>query len=84
MASMKEWFIKANTTKNVGAVDRVVRVALPFVVAGLWFAGMIPTTAALIVGIHLAMMAPTGLTGACAVYYTMGVSTAKKADAPAA
>jgi hypothetical protein len=73
--SLRQWLIAANTTRNLGRWDRAVRAALPFVVAGLYLGGAIGITAAIVLGVIAAMLFPTALTGACSVYYTLGLST---------
>jgi hypothetical protein len=67
--------IKANTTKNLARWDRVVRAALPLFVAGLWATEIIPTAVAIPLGILALMLFPTAVTGACSVYYALGVTT---------
>ncbi len=73
--SMKDTLIKMNTTRNVAQWDRVIRGLLPFVVVGLWWAGAIPAVVAIPVGIFSLMLFPTAFTGACSIYYLLGVST---------
>lgn len=67
--------VKANTTKNVAGWDRLVRASLPLMVAGLWATELIPTVAAIPLGVLSLMLFPTAVTGACSVYYALGVST---------
>jgi hypothetical protein len=67
--------IKANTTRNVAGWDRIVRAALPLIVAGLWTAELIPAVVAIPLGIFSLMLFPTAVTGACSVYYALGVTT---------
>ena len=67
--------IRANTTKNLARWDRLVRAALPLVVAGLWATGAIPAVAAVALGILALLLLPTAVTGACSVYYALGLST---------
>jgi Protein of unknown function (DUF2892) len=73
--SILKTLIAANTTRNLATWDRAIRALLPVVVLGLWFAGALPTTAAIVLGTIAAMLFPTALTGACSVYYFLGVST---------
>lgn len=73
--TLKERVVAANTTRNLGRTDRAVRAVLPFVVLGLWWAGVLPTWAALPVGIFTLMLFPTAFTGACSIYYALGWST---------
>jgi hypothetical protein len=81
--SAREWLVAANTTRNVATWDRWIRAALPFVVAGLWLAGVVPTWGAIPLGVVAAMLLPTAATGACSVYYALGVSTLPDGDEPA-
>lgn len=69
------WLIAANTTRNVGTVDRVVRALLPFVVGGFWLAGLLPAVVAVPLTVFSAMLFPTAFTGACSIYYALGWST---------
>lgn len=73
--SLRNWLVAANTTKNVAVWDRVVRLALGPAVFGLWLTGVLPTPAAIGAGVVAAMLLPTGITGACSIYYATGVST---------
>jgi hypothetical protein len=73
--SLVDTLITANTTKNIARWDRLVRAALPLVVAGLWAGEIIPAAAAIPLGILALMLFPTAVTGACSVYYALGVST---------
>ncbi len=78
--SLRQTLIRANTTRNVGPLDRVIRAALPFVVGGLWLAGALPAVLAIALGVLALMLLPTAATGACSVYYTTGISTLKPAE----
>ncbi len=73
--TLKERIVTANTTRNVGRGDRIVRALLPFVVAGLWWFDVLPTWAAVPLGVFTLMLFPTAFTGACSIYYTLGWST---------
>lgn len=73
--SLVDTLIRANTTKNIARWDRVVRAALPLVVAGLWAGDIIPAAAAIPLAILALMLFPTAITGACSVYYALDVST---------
>lgn len=67
-------------TKNLGAMDRVLRVALAIVVAALYFSGMISGTAALILGILAVIFLLTGLISWCPIYHAVGLNTAAKKE----
>ncbi|MFC5382058.1 YgaP family membrane protein [Aquipuribacter nitratireducens] len=73
--TVKERIIAANTTRNVGRTDRAVRALLPFVVLLLWWAEVLPTWAALPLGLFTLMLFPTAFTAACSIYYALGWST---------
>ncbi len=62
--------------RNEGSIDRVIRVVLGLILLGLWAANKVPYgTVALIVGL-VALI--TGLTGFCAIYKLLGISTCKE------
>ena len=64
--------------KNMGTIDRVVRVILAVVVVVLYFAGMISGTAAVILGILAVIFLLTSMVGFCPLYAPFGISTMKK------
>ncbi len=74
--------VAANTTRNVGRADRVVRGLLPFVTGGLWWAGVLPTVVAVPVGVLAVLLFPTAFTGACSIYYFLGFSTCPVSGRP--
>lgn len=80
--TLKEWLIAANTTRNVAMWDRWVRASLPVVVLGLWAAGVLPPIAAIPLSVIAVMLFPTAISGACSVYYAMGVSTLTEDQRP--
>ena len=61
--------------KNLGRMDRAVRLALAVVVAVLYFAGVIDGTLALILGILGLAMLLTAATGFCSLYIPFGIDT---------
>ena len=65
-------------TKNMGVVDRAMRVVLAVVVAVLFFSRLISGTAAVILGIFAAIFLITGLVGFCPAYAPFGISTRGK------
>lgn len=62
-------------TKNMGMVDRVVRVVLALVVAVLYFTGAISGTLAIILGIVAVILLLTGIVGFCPLYAPFKIST---------
>lgn len=67
--------------KNMGTIDRVVRVTLAIVVGVLYFTGQITGLAALILGILAVVFLATSVVGTCPLYLPFGLSTAKKGAA---
>ncbi len=63
--------------KNMGTVDRVVRVLVAIIVAILYFTGQITGTAAIILGIIAIVFILTSLVGTCPAYLPLGLSTRK-------
>lgn len=72
------WLIRANTTRNLAVWDRGIRVLFPFVIGALWIAGAVSTAVAISLGVLALMLLPTAFTGACSIYYGLGVSTLPK------
>ena len=64
--------------KNMGTVDRVVRIALAIVVAILYFSGAISGIAAIILGIFALVFVVTSFVGFCPLYVPFKFSTRKK------
>lgn len=66
-------------TKNMGTLDRVLRLIFAIVVAVLYFTGLISGTAAIILGILAAVFLLTSVVGFCPLYTLFGFSTRKAA-----
>ena len=64
--------------KNMGSIDKVVRLTLVAAVAVLYFTHMIGGLAAIILGIFAIVFLLTSLVGTCPLYLPFGISTAKK------
>lgn len=64
--------------KNMGSVDRVVRVVLAVAVVILYFTGAISGTAAIILGILAGIFLLTSVVGFCPLYAPFKLSTLKK------
>jgi len=80
--SLKRALIAANTTRNLASWDRILRALLPVAVGGLWLADILPTVAAIPLGILALTLLPTAFTGACSIYYVLGISTCPVAERP--
>lgn len=65
--------------KNMGVVDKVIRLVVVAIIAALYFAGQITGAAAIILGIVAVAFLVTSLIGWCPIYVPFGIST-KKTD----
>ncbi len=64
--------------KNMGLIDRIIRVILAAVVAVLYFTGQLTGTAAIILGIIAVIFIITSAIGFCPLYVPFKFSTMKK------
>lgn len=64
--------------KNMGTIDRAIRIILAILVIVLYLAGSISGTAAVILGILALVFIVTGLIGFCPLYVPFKISTIKK------
>lgn len=62
-------------TTNVGSFDRILRIVLALVLAGLYFSGTITGTVGLVLVILGAVFLLTGVLGWCGLYTIFGIST---------
>ena len=67
-------------TKNMGTLDRVIRVVLAIVVALLYFTGFLSGVVAIILGIVAVMFVLTSVISFCPLYVPLKLSTKKKAS----
>ena len=66
--------------KNMGNLDRTIRLILVAVVLLLYFTGVISGTVALILGILAVIFFVTSLISFCPLYLPFGISTRKKTE----
>ena len=64
--------------KNMGLIDRIIRLSLVVLVAVLYFTGVIGGTLAIVLGILALVFLVTSLVGVCPLYMPFGISTKKK------
>ena len=62
-------------TKNMGKIDRIIRLVLAVVIAVLFFTGQITGLAAVILGIAAIAFIVSGSTGVCPLYTPLKIST---------
>ena len=65
--------------KNMGNVDRIIRILFFVVVAILYFTGTITGTLGIILGLLGIVLFVTSLVGFCPLYVPLKLNTAKKA-----
>lgn len=65
--------------KNMGSVDRIVRLLVAAVVAVLYFTDQITGTAAIVLGILAIVFFLTSMVSFCPLYAPFRISTRKKA-----
>lgn len=65
--------------KNMGTIDKVIRVLVAVVILVLYFTHVISGTLAVILLILAAVFVVTSLLGLCPLYLLFGLSTRKKA-----
>lgn len=63
---------------NMGTVDKVVRILVAIVIAGLYFTNQITGTAAIILLVLAAVFILTSFMSFCPLYLPFGISTRKK------
>jgi hypothetical protein len=64
--------------KNMGTIDKVIRILVAMVVAVLFFTNVITGTLAYILLALSAIFVLTSLLGFCPLYFPFGLSTRKK------
>ena len=64
--------------KNMGTLDRIIRVAIAVVIAALYFSGNLSGLAAVILGILAVIFVLTSIVSFCPLYLPIGLSTCKK------
>lgn len=64
--------------KNMGLLDRIIRVSLVVLIAVLYFTNVISGTWAIILGVVAVVFLLTSLIGVCPLYMPFGISTKKK------
>jgi uncharacterized membrane protein YkgB len=63
---------------NVGSTDRVVRILVALIVAGLLLAGAVEGTLGVVLGILASILVLTSLLSFCPLYALFGISTRRK------
>jgi hypothetical protein len=64
--------------KNIGTIDKVVRILIAVAVAVLYFTHIISGTLGIVLLILAGVLVLTSLAGICPIYLPFGLSTMKK------
>ncbi|MBL8019653.1 MAG: DUF2892 domain-containing protein [Leptospirales bacterium] len=64
--------------KNMGTIDRTLRVLLAVAAGVLWYTGVISGTVAIVLGVISVILIATSLVGSCPLYLPFGLSTRGK------
>jgi len=64
--------------KNMGLIDKLVRIVAAIVVAVLFFTGQISGAAAIVLGILAVVFIATSVLGTCPLYLPFKIDTRKK------
>jgi hypothetical protein len=64
--------------KNMGTVDRALRIAAALVVALLWYTGKISGTLVIVLGAFAVIFLLTSFVAWCPLYLPLGLSTRKE------
>jgi hypothetical protein len=66
--------------KNMGTIDKIIRIALAAVVAILYFTGVVSETLGIVLLVFAAVFVLTSLVGFCPLYPVVGLNTGKKKE----
>jgi uncharacterized integral membrane protein len=64
--------------KNMGTIDRIVRILIAVIIAILYFTNQISGTVALLLGVFAVVFVVTSFMSFCPLYLPFGISTRKK------
>jgi len=67
--------------KNMGSKEKMIRLAIAAVIAGLYFGGVITGTLGLVLLIVGIVLAATSLINFCPMWAIVGINTSKNKDA---
>jgi len=65
--------------RNMGTIDRVIRLLVVVLIAALYLGGQLSGTAAIVLGIVAVAFLVTSLLGWCPAYLPFGISTRRNA-----
>jgi len=62
-------------TKNMGKIDRIIRLVIAAVLAGLYFGGIVTGTIGIVLLVVAGVFALTSALGFCPLYCPLGIKT---------
>jgi Protein of unknown function (DUF2892) len=63
---------------NMGNTDRIIRVIIAVILAGLYFSGSVTGTLGIVLIVFSVILVATSLIGSCPLYLPFGISTLRK------
>lgn len=66
--------------KNMGSMDKGIRISLAVIIAILYFTNQITGVTAIVIGIFAVVLLLTSVVGFCPLYAPLKLSTLKKSD----
>ena len=64
--------------KNMGAIDKGIRILVAVIIAILYFAGVVTGTLGIVLLVLAGVFVLTSLIGVCPLYSPLGINTGKK------
>ncbi|SFF11800.1 YgaP family membrane protein [Flavobacterium xueshanense] len=64
--------------KNMGSIDKIIRIAIAVIIAILYFTNTISGTLAIVLGAFALIFIITSFVSFCPLYALLGISTRKK------
>ncbi|MDP2176148.1 MAG: DUF2892 domain-containing protein [Bacteroidota bacterium] len=64
--------------KNMGSADKIIRIILAIIIAGLYFANLISGTLAIVLMVFALVFVLTSFMSFCPLYLPFGISTSRK------
>lgn len=68
--------------RNMGTVDRTIRIVIALAIGALYFSGRVSGTLAIVLGFFAVVFVLTSFVGTCPLYIPLGLSTRKEPPAP--
>ncbi len=64
--------------KNMGTIDKALRIVVAVVIASLYFANVLTGTLGIVLLVLAGIFVLTSLIGSCPLYFPLGINTGKK------